>query len=207
MKVFFRIAIYIFILFALWILLAWGMANFLVVERPLEKADAIVVLSGAAQYEERTHEAAAIFKKGVAPKILLTNDGLRGGWVQNIQENPYFVERARWELIAQGVPEDAIEVLPAVVGGTCDEARVIIDAAMQKGLTSLLIVTSPSHSRRTLYTFERTQAATSPALDFGIKFSGDGRENSASFTWWICRDGWNNVGLEYVKIVYYWIYC
>ena len=68
------------VLFLIWLLAAAFAAKFLIVERPLDRADAIVVLSGSSVYVERTAEAASLFQKGVAPKILLTNDDSQGGW-------------------------------------------------------------------------------------------------------------------------------
>src|SRR6266446_6628076 len=58
---------------ALWFL-AWGAAKLLIVDAPLEHADAIAVLSGSAVIRERAQLAARLYKEGRAPKVILTND-------------------------------------------------------------------------------------------------------------------------------------
>src|SRR6476620_5371261 len=86
---------------------AWIAAKLLIVSVPLNHADAIVVLSGSSTYVERTHLAAQLYNSGRADRIILTNDNLQGGWLRSQQRNPYFYERARWELERLGVPESS----------------------------------------------------------------------------------------------------
>ena len=195
-----------FIILIVWSALAWVLANNLVVEKPLAKADAILVLGGAASYLERTDEAAAIFREGIAPKIFLTNDGLQGGWNQKEQRNPYFVEGAHNELIRQGVPEEAIEILPGLVNGTNDEANLFFEISAQKKLKSVLLVTSAYHSRRALWAFERVLSRHNSALIVGIKSSPNGQLIISPFSWWLSSHGWQTVGEEYVKMAYYWLF-
>ena len=107
------------LLAALW-MFAWIAAELLIVNVPLEKADAIVVLSGSETLIERASLAAQLFREGRAPKILLTNDNRRGGWISAQQRNPFFYEGAILELRQQGVPETAIEVLQPPVESTRD---------------------------------------------------------------------------------------
>ena len=199
------IASVFFILLAAWSLLAAILANNLVVEKPLLKADAILVLGGASAYVERTHEAAAIFKEGIAPQILLTNDGLQGGWDQKEQRNPYFVERARAELIREGVPAEAIETLPGVVNGTNDEANLFVKISLEKKLKSVLLITSAYHSRRALWTFERFLAKHNSAVAVGLKSPPNDQQTLTLFNWWLSYQGWQTVGEEYVKLIYYWL--
>ena len=205
MKKILRILFYFFIVLAAWIPLAWCVANFLMVEKPLEKADVILVLGGSATFEERTDRAAELFKQGVAPKILLTNDGEKGGWNKQLQRNPYFFERAKWQLIANGVPENAIEILPEEVTGTIYEAKLLKKFAAENNLNSLLIVTSAYHSRRAQWTFERTFGAESRTV-IGIETPKTGIETPSRSLWWVSEQGWRFVAGEYIKTVYYWIY-
>ena len=60
-------------LIALWIFVAPFLAKWLIVERTLEHADALMVLSGSAVYRERTRIAAELYKQGVAPRIFITD--------------------------------------------------------------------------------------------------------------------------------------
>ncbi len=200
-----RILIYLLIVLALWMPLAWFLANFLIIEKPLEKADVILVLGGSATYEERTERAAELFKKGIAPKILLTNDGEKGGWNKQLQRNPHFYERAKWRLIDLGIPENAIEILPEEVSGTIYEAKLLQKFAAENNLSSILIVTSAYHSRRALWTFERTFGAENQT-QIGIETPKTGIETPSRVLWWLSLRGWQFVGGEYVKMVYYWWY-
>lgn len=206
MKKLLRIAVYFFIVLGAWIPIAWLLASYLVVEKPLSKADAILVLGGAALYIERTQKAAVIYKKGIAPKIFLTYDGLQGGWNQKEQRNPYFVELARSELIRQGVPENAIEILPTVVAGTNDEANLIVKVSTEKKLKSLLLVTSAFHTRRALRTFERAFAKENLRVEIGIEYASAGTQTPKPSSWWLSPIGWETVASEYVKTFYYWLF-
>ena len=48
----------------LWPFVAWGAARVLVVRAEVERADALVVLSGSAAYRERADEAARLYREG-----------------------------------------------------------------------------------------------------------------------------------------------
>ena len=107
----FKSMIFVLAMLPVWSFLAPFLAERLIVERPLDHADVIFVLAGSGAYVERTRKAALIYKEGVAPKVLLTDDGARAGWSEREQRNPPYVELAKRELVAGNVPEDAIEIL------------------------------------------------------------------------------------------------
>ena len=184
-----------------WILFAWFLAENLIVEQPLDRADAILVLSGSRFYPERTAEAALIYRQGIAPKILLTDDGGRAGWSKTEQRNPRFVELIKQKLIEGGVPADVIEILPSQVSGTIDEAEVLRERVLQGDINSVLLVTSPYHTRRSLSTFEKVLEDKNVRL--GIVSPPPGEQSPPAFTWWFSKKGWNSVAAEYVKIVCY----
>lgn len=189
-----RAAIVVVLLIALWTAAAPYLAERLVVRREPDRADAILVLGGSAAFRERTALAAALFANGVAPRIVLTNDGGRGGWDRAEQRNPFFYELAKRNLVAHGVPPDAIEVLPEPVSGTYDEALLFSRAARERGFGTVLIVTSPFHTRRALRTFESVGGA-----EYGIVST----EYRAEPFWWLKPSGWRDVGAEYLKLGYY----
>jgi uncharacterized SAM-binding protein YcdF (DUF218 family) len=205
MKKWLKILIYFLIAFASWVPLAWLLADYLIVEKPLKKVDAILVLAGSESYIERCWEAAVNFKKGIAPKIILTNDGIQGGWNQKEQRNPYFVESARLELINRGVPENAIETLETVVRGTNEEADLMVQIVASRELKSLLLVTSDYHSRRALWTFKRAMSRNNLSPEIGIISPRGGYSTLSRSSWWTTLAGYKIVGLEYTKIVYYWM--
>jgi uncharacterized SAM-binding protein YcdF (DUF218 family) len=195
-----------FLLFLVWLFLAPFLAKNLIVEKSLEKADAILMLGGSHTYLERTRKAAELYKQGVAPKIYLTDDGERAGWSVAEQRNPAFVDLARNSLIAQGVTAENIEILEPKVAGTIDEARISAEKAKNENLNSLLIVTSAYHTRRAFATFARVFAKNNPSTQLGIVGVPPGFQTPPPNFWWLSRFGWNIVAGEYVKSVGYWAY-
>lgn len=191
--------------FLAWFFLAW-VAAYLIVEKPLEKAGAMLVLSGSSTYGERAQKAAELYKQGVAPRIFLTDDGERSGWSRLQQNNPRFVELARKSLIEQGVSQDAIEVLPETVDGTKSEADTLQKKVKESDLKSILLVTSGYHSRRALHTFEKTFADNNLKTEIGIEPVAPGNQTPSPFWWWLSVKGWRFVAGEYVKSLYYWVY-
>lgn len=190
---------------AAWTLAAWGAARWLVVAESLPRADAVVVLGGAAAYVERTREAARVYGEGRAPVVVLTNEGLRGGWSQAEQRNPYFHERAAEELRRAGVPRERIELVPGVVTSTHDEAVALKAYAASRGWRALVVVTSGYHARRALWTFRRAFAGSGVAV--GLEPARAGAGTPSELFWWLRPRGWRLVAGEYVKLVYYrWQY-
>ncbi|MBL8125512.1 MAG: YdcF family protein [Pyrinomonadaceae bacterium] len=193
------------IILFLWMILAWFLSNFLVLTKPLEKADYILVLSGASAYRERVMEASRLFHLGITQKILLTDDGVKGGWDAVRERNPYFVERAKWLLEHQGVPESAIEVLPRAKGdGTVWEAELVADVVKERHVTSLLVVTSTYHSRRAIWIFEKVFEAKGLQPNLGVASPLPQPNEPPAFDWWLSRHGWSIVATEYSKYLYYW---
>jgi hypothetical protein len=129
----------------------------------------------------------------------LTNDGLRGGWSNTEQRNPFFYERAREELVRAGVPVESIEVWPEIVSSTFEEAAEARRVADKRGRSSLLVVTSPFHTRRALWTLRRALRGSKTAV--GIDAPPE--QSGACATWWLGASGWRTVGGEYAKLVYY----
>lgn len=183
-----------------WPFAAWLAARALVVRSELGGADALLVFSGSADYAERARWAAHLFREGRAPKVVLTNDGLRGGWSQSEQRNLFFYERARAELLSGGVPANRIEVLPEVVSSTHEEALLARRYAEQRGVRTLLAVTSPYHSRRALWTLRRVFSGSGVGL--GLE-APPAAGTLATAAWWLSSSGWRTVGAEYLKMVYY----
>lgn len=184
-----------------WPPLAWLAADWLVVETEPARADALVVLGGASTYRERAEYAAHLFAGGFAPKVLLTDDGQRGGWSQAQQRNPFFVERAAALLEAQGVPAERIETLPRQTASTYEEAVALREYAEARGLASLLVVTSGYHSRRALWALGRAFRGSSVRVVLAAV--PPGAQTPARAFWWLSPNGWRTVALEYPKLVYY----
>ncbi len=193
------------LLMATWLAFSWLAAKALIVTRRLEHADAIVMLSGSSTYVERAQWAASLYQAGRTSRIILTNDGLVGGYSAELDRNRSFVELAEAELKRYGVPAERIEVIPRLGQNTYDEATFLREYAARNHLRSLLIVTSPYHSRRALWVFERVFHGVEITL--GIESPPTGLQSPGPATWWLHKLGWKLVPGEYLKLVYYaWQY-
>ena len=191
----------IVLLLLVWIVVAWLAARTLIVTRRLERADALVVLSGSSTYIERAQWAARLYHEQRAAKIILTNDGLQAGYSAKIDGNPLFNELAKEELERAGVPADRIEIITKPGSSTHDEALFLRDYSTQHSLRSLTIVTSAYHSRRALWIFERVFRGTATAV--GIESPPTGLQTPPPGSWWLHQMGWKLVPGEYVKLIYY----
>ena len=191
-------------LFAVWIIFAPFLATFLIVEKPLARADAIIILSGSAVYKERTKKAAELYKQGIAPRVIISNDGGRAGWLDDEKDNLPFVELEQRELIANGVEPEAITVLPGTVSGTDDEAKRLAEEIAARPIGKVLIVTSAYHSRRALRTFEKILAGKN--VEIGIAHPPTGEQTPQPNYWWLRPRGWQTVAGEYVKSAVYYLY-
>lgn len=130
------------------------MEEFLVVDRPLPHADALVVMAGETKI--RLPAAAELYTQGRAGKILLTNDGIFSSWSQEKQRNLYEVEWAEQTLMKMQVPEKTIVKLPYTKSGSINDALNTRKYIQNHRIRSIIIVTSDYHSRRSLWIFEQT---------------------------------------------------
>ena len=160
-----------------------------------------MVLGGSANYKERAREAAKLLLDGRSQRILITNDNTRGPWSSSEQRNPFFYERSFQELQAAGVPDNSIELVLQPVTSTNEEAEVVRQYVQERGLRSLLVVTSAYHSRRALWTFSRVFRGT--RVQVGLVSASNGVESPPPSTWWLTPVGWKLVPTEYVKLIYY----
>jgi uncharacterized SAM-binding protein YcdF (DUF218 family) len=191
----------------IWVTLAAVAGNFLVVEVPIERADVIVVLSGSAEYRNRAHTAAQLFRQHVAPAILVTDDGRQGGWDQGLQRNPAYFELIKRSLESEGVPPEHIYNIPGVVDGTYEEALVITRYLSDKNIRSALLVTSGFHTRRTISVVRRAAETDRSEFNFGITCPEIDKQFSAKAFWWLRVSGWRNIPAEVIKLIYYrWEY-
>lgn len=196
-----RIVRILLVCILIWPVAAWLGARALLTEAPLEKADVIVLLSGSLNYQERAGEAARLLLDGRSQRILITNDNQRGPWSSVEQRNPFFNERALEEIKGAGVPAEKIELLMQPVSSTYEEAELIKSYVTDRGLRSVLIVTSAYHSRRALWTFSRAFRGT--GVQVGLRQVAPGDETPPPATWWLTVRGWRLVPTEYVKLIYY----
>ena len=111
----------------------------------LPKADAIIALGGDPLCLRERH-AAELYHHGLGRKIVIA--GLPFAWGGNTGD------AKRRYLICRGVAEADIVVLP-VATNTRQEAQTLHQVMRQNQWHSMIVVTSPYHSRRALFTMEQ----------------------------------------------------
>jgi hypothetical protein len=121
--------------------------RWLVVEDPLDHAQAIAVLSG--RMPLRVLEAARLYRAGYAPEIWLSHStepakSLQEMGLKYLGEEDY----DRQILIHEGVPPAAIHVLEPPILDTADEIVAIKFALNATSLRTVILVTSKPHTRR-----------------------------------------------------------
>ncbi len=185
----------------IWILIAPLFAYFLVVEKPVEKSDTIWVLGGSSAYSERTKKAAELYRSGISDKIFVVDDDVRSGWNDGEKRNLPFFEISKRELIANGVNESAIEIVKPIGDGTNYEAKLFAEKNADNRIKSLLLVTSPYHTRRALWTFRHFN----PEVEIGVIPAEKTEKTPTIYFWWLSPKGWSDVFGEYLKFIYYWL--
>lgn len=131
--------------------------RWLVVEDPLEKAQAIVILSG--HMPLRAMEASKLYREGYAPKVWLTHSTEPGATLEAMGisyagEDFYDLH----VLIHEGVPEGDIRLLEPPIINTADELAAISKALDAEKGTTVIIVTSKVHTRRVRILWNRLAA-------------------------------------------------
>jgi uncharacterized SAM-binding protein YcdF (DUF218 family) len=124
-----------------------GLGRWLVREDPPAHADVIAVLSGGLPY--RADGAAKYFELGYASEVWITRP--EGPAEQLKQLGVSFTgeeEYSRQVLIQLRVPENHIRILSDTIINTEQEVEEIVRALRQANETSVIIVTSPQHTRR-----------------------------------------------------------
>jgi uncharacterized SAM-binding protein YcdF (DUF218 family) len=189
-------------LFVVWTIIAPFLAYILVVEKPVENPDAMWILGGSSAYLERTQKAAEIYRQIKPKKVFVVDDDIRGGWNDAEKRNLPFFEISKRELIANGVDEAAIEIVKPLGDGTNYEADIFASKNTDNHINSLLLITSPYHTRRALWTFEHFN----PNINLGIAYPEINDQTPSIYTWQFSAKGRNSVFGEYLKFFYYWLY-
>ena len=122
----------------------------LVVEDPLAKSDAIIILSDDNFYADRATRAAELFRQNLAPVVVAS--GIR------LRPNATIAELMTHDLIERGVPKESILPFPQDADNTREEAEALQKLVQQKRWKSVIVVTSNYHTRRARYIFRKILA-------------------------------------------------
>ncbi len=197
----------LFVAFVLWaVLTAYHgpilsrVGGFLVVSQELETSDLIVCMSGGAV--ERGLATADLYGRDLAPVVFIAPEVPPDGYEVLARagiEIPGTVDVLRKILVESGVPDRAIMMAEHPAESTMDEARMAAAIAREREYRSIIVVTSPTHTRRALWTFREATKKDDVRIQMAAgSYSGFRAEN-----WWKTRRYVKEVIVEYQKLIYY----
>ncbi len=176
-------------------LLRW-FATSLIVEDPLQKADAMVVLSGGGY--DRGNEAVKILNAGYTSKVICTGGNpvieLRVFGIDTLESDMTTANLKR-----QGIPDSIITELRDGTS-TKEESELIAHYCKQHQLKKIMIVSSKLHTHRVQEVFKNKLKKQ------GIEVIVRGAPSSRfdELKWWQDEDGLIAVNNEWIKRFYYW---
>ena len=172
-----------------------GLAEAWVINDPVAKADAIVVLGGGP--ETRPFAAARLYRNGVAPMVIYTD--VRPGPAEELGITPREAELTHRILLSNGVPETAMTLIGTNVASTYDESRAVRAWIEKSGAKSIIIPTDPFHTRRVRWIFRKELRGTETAIHVvpvnPVRYRAD--------DWWHHEEGVTAFQNEIIKYLYY----
>ncbi len=181
------------------VVLARGAAHWLVRPDPLAHADVLVVLSGGLPY--RAEGAVDIYQQGYAPLIWVSRpagpqEELAEIGVRYIGEEEY----NREAIVHRGVPESAVQILPEEIENTEQEIEEISRLMRRDGKHTVIIVTSPEHTRRVRALWNKLAGS-----DLTLIVRGADEDPIDLDHWWRNTRDVFSVVREYLGLINIWI--
>lgn len=173
----------------------------LVVEDPLDKAAAIIVLGGTMY--ERPLEAVELFKEGWAPRIYLFREIADWGEALLVERNFPITREVDLQIDVMGrlgVPREAIGILDQA-NSTAHEADAVHALVTREKLSRVIVVTSKQHTRRArLVMNRRMNPAGASVIVRASRF-----DRSDVDRWWANRSTLRFTLFETQRLFGYWI--
>ena len=159
-----------------------------IVEDPLERSDAIIVLSDDNFYADRATHAADLYRHSLAPLVVASGRRLR----------PYagIAELMQHDLIERGVPKDRILAVAHNAENTREEAQALAQQALDHKWKSVIVVTSNYHTRRARYIFLHVFPS-----QIAVRVSGSHDGDFDPEHWWQTRSSLKELTREFAGMV------
>jgi len=166
-----------------------AIGNLLVVTDPLQPADAIVPLAGGKQ---RVVYASDLYHSGYATWFVVTDISLR-------TRSRTLPPRTQIEhtALGRGVPASQLRMTNQPASSTYQEALAIRQLTQLEGWQSLIVVTSPEHTRRSQIIFQHVFRESGVNISIQPAFNRD----RLPPRWWKMADRRQFVFNEYVKLM------
>ena len=159
-------------------------------ESGCQVADAIIAVSGG-DTNARTKEAIRLYHEGWAPKLVFSG-------AAEDKDSPSNAAVMRDTALSSGVPEEAV-IIDEHSRTTKQNAKETADLLKSEAITSIILVTSGYHQRRTSLEFgERFKAAE-------IRNHPVSSDRQWSSWWWLTPNGWYLALGELARIVLFYL--
>lgn len=166
---------------------------------PLERAELAVVLSGA--YWDRAREAADIYREGYTQRILVMRELKPVGYEDMLEigiKVPLKDEVNQKILSYYHVPSSAIVLMDEEANSTAQEAELLQRYVQAHGVGSVIVITSPYHTRRACLTISSRLRGRVKVICHPSRY-----DDFYPQAWWRQRRQSSNVFLEYMKLLFY----
>ncbi|UCE33096.1 MAG: YdcF family protein [Deltaproteobacteria bacterium] len=176
------------------------LGQYLVVEHKAKKADLIVCLVGGDV--ERPLATVDVYRQALAPYVFRAQEQKPDGLdYLKRQVKDYPTDFDRFQLVMRGfdIPDNVILTSNEGVDSTIDEARLVRKVVLDRGFKSVIIVTSPIHSRRAWLTFKKVfEDDKVEIISLPSRYQLFNPQE-----WWKERKYAREVIIEYEKLIYY----
>jgi uncharacterized SAM-binding protein YcdF (DUF218 family) len=159
-----------------------------IIDDPLDRADAIIVLSDDNFYADRATRAADLYRHNMAPVVVASGRRLR----------PYagIAELMEHDLVERGVPKDKIVRVAHNAENTREEAQALVQQALEHKWRSVIVVTSNYHTRRARYIFLYVFPA-----QFQVRVTGSHDGDFDPEHWWQTRQSLKALTREFAGMI------
>lgn len=179
-------------------------AKFLVVKDNIAKADAVVVLSGAWDFD-REAKAIELYKKGNADKIIriLEKENIGFDVMKKLLNSDATQEEAYEKFFElNGAGKESVILGKAVATSTFDELTAVKGIVLKNHFRSIILVTGDYHMRRTIMTAKWVFRSNDIKVYHATVYSKGFNANK----WWLHERSIKEVILEYLNSCFYLIY-
>src|SRR5437667_4485246 len=159
-----------------------------IIEDPLDRADAVMVLGDDNFYADRATRGAELFREGKASVMVASGRRLR--------PNAGIAELMEHDLVERGVPRDKIVRFAHDADSTLEEAQALARLAKERKWHRAVVVTSNFHTRRARYIFRRVFPQ---GVEVRIASARDG--NFDPERWWMKRESIKELSMEFSGMV------
>lgn len=200
-----RIARFLAIAALILLALAWltprlleAFARSFIVEDELRPSDAVVALAGGDG--ERLHAAVQLYKRDLARRLLITGPDVPLLPVYTPGDSLTQGEAKRRIAVKRGIPADNI-VMALGATSTLEEARTVLAACREQQWSSIIVVTSPFHTRRSRGTFRTVFRGS--GIRVAMWHLPEDRTVDNPKRWWTREHDTMSVVTETVKTLFY----